>query len=227
MFCFFIAISLSEQVCELFSYDADTCLSVFGCGFCLNGLKCLPYSPLDPSTLDPCVNSGEFIKYSSGNLGKCFYMFSDDGCASCVSTDKSYSCGWCQSLGVCLEGDISGPYKQDTCPKVDWIFNKKKCDTSICASAKNIDTCVYPCKWSKNRQTCFYPRNLSIDTAEEVGQRNEVEKTKRLFFLAGILLVIGFTISLMASYYRSRNPNYDILQNLESVNLDDLPANSQ
>ena len=48
LFSFLIHFSFSDNsVCALFSYDADTCLSIFGCGYCLTTNKCLPNHPAD------------------------------------------------------------------------------------------------------------------------------------------------------------------------------------
>ena len=212
-----------EDVCELFSYDADTCINIFGCGFCLDNFKCISYNPINKTNLNNCINNGQFIKPSNGNLGKCFYLFSDDGCAKCVSTEINFSCGWCQSLGACLEGDELGPFKKNSCPLIDWLYEKKKCDKSICASAKNIDQCLLPCKWSLTRKTCYLPRNLTEDSIEELNQKKEFENTKRIFLISGLLLFLSILFSLILYIFNPFNFKFDKLNELENVNLDDFP----
>lgn len=211
-----------SHVCELFSYDADTCLSVFGCGYCLTTQKCIAYNNPPYQEVDECVNSGQFIKMSNGDLGKCFYLFSDDNCAQCVSTTTHGSCGWCESTGICMEGNKTGPFSQN-CLAKDWIYNKRKCSKSICASSKNSDTCIHPCKWNQKRQVCFMPRDLNVDTVEEKHLNLQVFISNNIFIIAITLLIavaIGVGIIICD---RAKKPLGGDLSVLENISLEDLP----
>ena len=125
-----------------------------------------------------------------------------------------------------MVGDINGPI-HNTCPKVDWIFNKSKCSTSVCASAKKIDHCIFPCKWSLNRQVCYYPRNFSKDSFEEILQKVEFSKIKKIFIISGLLIFCSILFSSILYLKNQSKPEYQILTSFNHFSLDDLPPNME
>ena len=219
---FFLFSSSGKSVCELFSYDADTCLSIFGCGYCLTTNKCLPNHPADGDP-DPCTQSGQYIQFAHSDLGQCFYLLSDDPCAQCATTTNlGTTCGWCESLGTCIAGDRSGAYAGN-CPAEDWKFTNAACSKSRCAYAKDMDHCKSPCRWNVQRQVCHIYRNLSVISEDELyNQRQSQISSKLTKFLLFIFVVsvAGFAI---AAIWRSNRPLYEEFDHLDSVSLDDLP----
>ena len=223
LFSFLIHFSFSDNsVCALFSYDADTCLSIFGCGYCLTTNKCLPNHPAD-GVVDSCVGSGQYIQFAHSDLGQCFYLLSDDPCSTCASTTNLGStCGWCESLGTCIAGDSAGAYAGN-CPAEDWKFSKRMCSKSRCAYAKDIDHCKAPCRWNQQRQVCHIYRNLSVMSEDELYNQKQTQislslnKTLLFVFIAS---AVGFII---ASIWRSKRPLYAEFEHMDSVSLDDLP----
>lgn len=223
----FISRAKSSSICPLFSFDADACLSIYGCGYCLETAKCYAVDSYSYE-VSACKDHGQMILTATKELGSCFNTFSDDACSKCVSTSNLGKCGWCQSLGICLEGTDQHAFEYN-CKSEDWIFNRWTCSRSICASAKDIDHCRRPCKWNEYRQQCYLPRNVSLDdnTEEEAKLARKAVFYQRLGYIF-ILMFITFIIgTIMASYWRFTRPLYVELNNLNSVNLDDLPIIEQ
>ena len=208
------------SVCDLLSYDATTCASFFGCAYCMETSKCYATHPLDQSRAYKCSSSNS-IKTGSKKLGKCFSLYSDDGCQKCVSRDVSVNCGWCQSLGVCAEGTPEGPDAFD-CAGDDWIFNKTTCERSICASAKTQESCRMPCVWSK-RGVCILPAHLN--SAEVKHRVKEVARGKRVFLGAGIAFGVIAIVAIVGVIWKSTMPLYKRLPMMNNdYNLDQLPV---
>lgn len=225
---FFICFAAStSSICSFFSYDADTCLSVFGCGYCLTSNKCISNYPLDENDNEPCRNSGQFINFAHADLGQCFYLLSDDPCSTCASTTSLGStCGWCESLGACIAGDSRGSYANN-CPIDDWKFSKRQCSNSRCAYAKDADHCKSPCVWNDKRQVCHIYRNLSLDTEYEIYNKKQWDISNIIMKFISIIFFISVIAIISVLIWKSQRPLYENLDNLETVSLDDLPPVSK
>ncbi|KAI5547359.1 hypothetical protein TVAGG3_0152290 [Trichomonas vaginalis G3] len=224
---FYITCVSSSSICPIFSFDADACLSIYGCGYCLEQSKCYPIESTE-TEIQACKDHGQMIYTATKELGRCFNTFSDDACSKCVSTSVFGNCGWCESLGVCLEGTDTHAFYAN-CKQEDWKFNKWTCSRSICASAKDIDHCRSPCRWNSFRQQCYMPRNVSmdVDTEEEAKLGRKVIYFQRFVYFLVVLFALYVAATIALAYWRFTRPLYVELDNLNSVNLDDLPIMEQ
>ena len=220
----FVALCIATpevSVCDLLNFDPTTCASFFGCAYCMETEKCYATHPIDGSPAYQCPSSNS-IKNSKTKLGKCFSLYSDDGCQKCVSRDATASCGWCQSLGVCAEGTPAGPDGFE-CAGDDWIFNKTTCERSICASAKTEENCRMPCVWSK-RGVCILPAHLE-NAASGSQVVTEVARGKRVFLVVGIVCGVIAIGAIVAVIWKSSMPLYKRLPMMNNdYNLDQLPV---
>ena len=219
---FFLLFSTARStVCELFSSDADTCTSVFGCSYCVQTGKCLATS--DEKFAEKCKGALNAISGSQKKLGKCYTLYTEDGCARCVNRTAA-TCGWCQSLGICAEGTADGANGFD-CPKGDWIFNKVTCEKSVCAKARTEKQCKSPCTWNAERGVCLIERANGFENAAEIDEANSVTTTKRTFIFALTGLGIVCLVALVLGVYRYSRPLYQKLPGMSfNYNLDDLPT---
>ncbi|OHS97316.1 hypothetical protein TRFO_36514 [Tritrichomonas foetus] len=218
------AFSSQDNICDLLTFDADTCLSVYGCEFCAETQKCFSTLDNQGNKNTVCPNSNSIVAANSKKLGRCFELYSDDGCTKCVSNDDTIHCGWCQSMSVCVEGTKDGPFAFK-CIAEDWLFNVTTCKASKCAAAKNKDDCKNPCKWSNRRSTCFRPRDINSYTIEEKKQEKETAKTKKILIVVIIMLSItAASAAIVTIWYYSR-PLYQSLPKMNAeFNLDDIPS---
>lgn len=222
MFSFVLSVqSLKEDnVCSLLSLYPDACASTFGCGFCAETSRCVP---VHDSIAESCPESNSLVQSNSKKLGRCFSLYSEDGCASCVSREAGIACGWCQSLGVCVEGSKEGPYGI-TCPAEDWLYNKTKCDRSTCAAAKTQKQCRNPCRWSSRRQLCTMKRNLAENSAAEAESTSTISRSK---IILGVSVVAVFSICVLAVVGIARlvsRPMYQSLPLMKTdFSLDEVP----
>eukprot|EP00298_Acanthocystis_sp_HF-20_P010530 c188_g1_i1.p1 GENE.c188_g1_i1~~c188_g1_i1.p1 ORF type:complete len:168 (-),score=79.89 c188_g1_i1:12-479(-) len=76
-------------------------------------------------------------------------------CQSCVlfSTDRTNSCGWCASEGVCLEGGLTGPLGSTNCTFWDYGF----CSGEPCSAYSNPVNCQQDpfCIWCRDPASCM------------------------------------------------------------------------
>ena len=227
MFAILLSLSLAfvdNDVCSLFSFDPQSCVSYFGCRYCVETRSCYSALNYDGTHSKKCPSTNSMAG-KRGGLGTCFTLFTDDGCQKCVSNDANKQCGWCEALGVCAEGDANGPYGLKCLPQ-DWLFNTTKCKKSSCASAKSKGNCIYPCKWSKRNKICYRPRANVANAGTEESQnfRSEVEKTQRVFIACGIALFVGCVLLVVGVIWYLKRPLYTKLPLMSNnLSLDQLP----
>ena len=119
--------------CGLFA-DCDECSLHYAdrnCGWCAENNKCMKSAgeatkcPANKFYYNNNAKCGEKIpdpvepwpRYDA-NATFCISL-SGDWCEKCVSTNVSYSCGWCHTTNECIQGDAIGPLF-GTCE--DWSF---------------------------------------------------------------------------------------------------------
>ena len=222
LFAWLLLCGRGEDVCGLLSYDPDTCISVFGCGYCVETARCYAlYESGKPTNSCPSATVNSFNKPAK-KLGRCFSLYSDDGCQKCVARELGVNCGWCQSLGVCAEGTPAGPDAFE-CSGSDWLFNKSTCDRSTCASAKTKASCRMPCVWS-TRGVCLLPANLSNADVAQEKDRN-IAFGKRMFLGVAILGCVIGIVAIVVLAWKWTRPLYKQLPMMnEEYTLNDLPA---
>ncbi|KAH0793880.1 hypothetical protein GPJ56_002225 [Histomonas meleagridis] len=227
MIALFSVLSLAfvdQDVCSLFSFDPQSCVSYLGCRYCVETHSCYSAFNYDgtPSKKCPSTNS---MTGKHGGLGTCFTLFTDDGCQKCVSNDANKQCGWCEGLGICAEGDASGPFGLK-CLSQDWLFNTTKCKKSTCASAKSKDKCIHPCKWSKRNKVCYRPRKIAANSEiEESQSQAEVEKTQRVLIGCVIAFFVCAVVAIVVGIWYFKRPLYTKLPLMSNnISLDQLPS---
>lgn len=194
------------EVCSLFSFDPETCVTHFGCGFCLENKRCIPLIP-KTGPPDECVSSGMIVRSINESSGNCFSLYSDDGCISCVSSAGNSKCGWCQSLGICVERDAA--LYGLVCPGDDLLETARKCQRSSCTSKLKKSQCHDPCVWSDRRNVCVLPRIGEPDTAAEHAQKREVWVVQRIFVLSLVGLITVAFFAIIAVVWMYSEPLYE------------------
>ncbi|OHT11074.1 hypothetical protein TRFO_04008 [Tritrichomonas foetus] len=212
---------------------------------CFSFLQCLSFSGhkevcarfknciyINKTCFQKSIKNENIIPISNSEIGSCYTVYSEDGCANCISRVPSIQCGWCLSLGVCTEGNEMGS-NGAKCEKEDWQFNKTKCNHETCNAANSKNKCRMPCIWNNKQNKCVISQNDVINRQEfkinalfETGSVLLTNKTK--FILIGTGIGVGITliitIVLVVIIKKKKTPVYQKLPLMESkFNLDRLP----
>lgn len=208
----------------MFDYDPTSCLQFTGCEFCAETQQCYSIYNYDGEYSKFCSVSNSIVGKGK-KLSKCFTLLSDDGCEKCISNDLAIECGWCESVGVCAEGNAEGPYAI-TCHSDDWLFNATDCRKSMCSSAKSRNECISPCKWNKKNKVCYRPRQLLMNAMnDEEKAVVKTEKTKRITIGCGIAIGVAAVCVVGLLVWYVRKPLYSKLPMMsKQISLDQIAS---